>query len=536
MTGGAPEAEIARVEIAAPPDGRAPRESGGAFRLLRTTVSGLLLPTAIGLAYALAVLFREQIKVGGGLGWDGILYGKWARDFPAVLRDGVDAYYAQRVLPSGVAYAGLRLLDLKATNPAIIKAFEIANVVLVSLSAWSYDVTARRLAISARSRWVGAIGLFGSFAILKFSVFDPVLTDVWAFAFGMFQLQFCLTGRPLCLALVTALGAFAWPTLLPVGCCLLFFPVFHPTPGSSAVTAQPPAPRAGLDAPISGRAPARLNEAVAWLLVAVWIWLCWPMARDGHSLGNSTGWIELNVVAVSVAVSAAYLFVGTRALLDDRRWFDLRWQLRAAWSPRAALAIVLFVGITLLRMRITSRASLYGLDSNIEMTVFSAIKEPAIFALAHVLYWGPLLVLMLLGWRRVVATIQRSGPGVTLVALMALLLSLNGESRKLGNFAPLFYVFALPLLDELRMSARKAWLLVLLSLSFSRVWITFDGKMKGDLAQFPGQMLYMVMGPWMNPSMYVLQGTLVLALLGGLWLLFFRVPRAPRALLRRVNR
>jgi hypothetical protein len=500
-------------------------------RALFRALAGLLLPATIALGYALAVVFQEKIKVGDGLGWDGVKYGQWVKLFPAVLRDGVDAYYVQRVLPSGVVYAGLRLLDVAAKNPAIIRGFEIANVVLVALSAWSYDVTARRLAISARSRWVGAIGLFASFGILKFSAFDPVLTDVWAFAFGMFQLQFCLTRRPLWLALVTAAGAFAWPTLLPVGCCLLFFPVSHPAQGGRAASAQAAARPAGLDVPIYERAPARLNEVIAWLLVAVWVWICWPFARDGHSLGNSTGVIETNVVAVSVALSAAYLFVGTRALLDDRRLFDLRGQLRAAWSPRAAFAVLLFVGVTLLRMKLTSAPSRYGLDSNIEMTVFSAIKEPAIFALAHVLYWGPLLLLMLLGWRRLVAAIQRSGSGVTVVALVALLLSLNGESRKLANFAPFFYVFALPLLDELRLSMQKAWLLAGVALLFSRVWITFDGKMKGDLSKDPGQALYMVMGPWMNPNMYLLQGALVLALLGGAWLLFFR-PRTRRALLR----
>jgi hypothetical protein len=510
------------VEIAVQAGARTSDASASTAPPLRTAFSGWLLPATIGIAYALAVVFQEKIKIRDGLGWDGVKYGKWAKDFPAVLSNGVNAYYSQRVLPSGVVYEGLRLLHVVATNPAIVKAYEIANFALISLSAWSYDITGRRLAISARSRWVGAIGLFGSFAILKFSAFDPVLTDVWAFAFGMFQLQFCLTRRPLCLALVTALGAFAWPTLLAVGCLLLFFPVSHPALGSPAESAAPPAHPATAQAPPVERAPADLSAGVAALLVVVWLWMCWPMARHGHTLGNSTGVIDLSVVATSVAVSASYLFVGARDLLDDRRWFDLRWLLRAACSGRAALSLLLFAGVTLLRMRLTSARSPYGMQENIEMTVFSAIKEPGIFFLAHVLYWGPLLALMLLGWRRVVAAIQRSGPGVTLVALAALLLSLNGESRKLSNFAPFFYMFTLPLLDELRLSARKVWLLGAAALFASRVWITFDGKMKGDLAQLPGQALYMVMGPWMNPRMYLLQGAIVLLWLGSSWLLFFR--------------
>jgi hypothetical protein len=505
-------------------DARTPSDNAGSARFSPAALRRMWLPLSIAVAYALAVLFEEKIRVGHGLGWDGEIYGLWAKDFPAAFRTGFDAYYIQRVLPSGVVYAGLRLLKIAPNDAAIIRGFELANIVLVALSAWSYDVTARRLTPSARSRWVGAVGLFGCFAIAKFSAFDPVLTDVWAFALGMFQLQFCLTGRRLWLVVVTVLGAFAWPTLLVTGCCLLFFPA--PPASVPGGTASPASAidlgQAGPEPLALGRAPAHLNDVIAALLVAGWVWLCWPMARDGHTLGNSTGVIQLNVVALSVAISAVYLFVSARALLDDRCLFDLRWQLRAAWSGRAALAILLFGGVTLLRMQLTNGPSEYGMASNIEMTVFSAIKEPGIFGLAHVLYWGPLLGVMLLGWRRIIAAIHRAGPAVTLVALAALLLSLNGESRKLANFAPFLYVFALPLLDELRLSARQAWLLSILALLFSRVWIPFDGNMKGDLAEFPGQMLFMVIGPWMNPRMYLLQGALVSVLIGGFWLWLFR--------------
>ncbi|HVZ31028.1 MAG TPA: hypothetical protein VG963_01295 [Polyangiaceae bacterium] len=463
--------------------------------LLRSSAARLSLPVTVALVFALAVVFQEKITVGHGLGWDGVRYAKWAKNFGPVLRKGVDAYYAQRLLPSAVAYGSLVLFGVKTKAPMIIRAFEIWSVVLVALSAWSYDVAARSLRVSTQTRWLGAIGLFGSFAILKFAAFDPVLTDVWGFAFGMFQLQFCLTRRHLPLALISVLGAFAWPTLLPVGACLLFFPA----------VAEPCEP-----APV--RMPWHVHDLLAAALVGVWIWLCWPMARDGHTLRNSTGDIDLRFVRLSVAVSAAYLFAGARELLADRRLLEPRMYLRAAWSLPGALAVATFVGAVALRSKVTSAAALYGLHETIEMTVFSAIKEPGIFALAHVLYWGPLVLLMFLGWRRVVGAIHRAGPGVTGVALVGLVLALNGESRKLVSFAPLFYVFLLPALDQLAISARQAWFLALASLLFSRVWITFDGNMVGDLQQMPAQMLYMVMGPWITPEMYLLQLLIVLVL------------------------
>jgi hypothetical protein len=96
--------------------------------------------------YAISVLISEKISIGGGFGFDGLLYGEWARTFPAPLLDGsMNQYYVQRIGPSALAHASLRLLRLDLTPENIIRAFEGLAIGLVCAAAWIWTALARRL-------------------------------------------------------------------------------------------------------------------------------------------------------------------------------------------------------------------------------------------------------------------------------------------------------------------------------------------------------------------------------------------------------
>lgn len=460
----------------------------------RAGLGRLVLPLLVTLAYTLCVVFMEKIKVGRGFGWDGAAYGKWVKDFASVLNDGVHSYYVQRLFPSSVIHVALRALEVPRKNPQIIHAFEVANVLLVALSAFSYDAVARRLRVSDNTRWLGAIGLFINFSLLKYSAFYPVLTDVWAFALGALQLQLYLSRRVYWLAAVTAVGGFTWPTLLPVGACLLLFSA------APQHREQAPAP-----------APAHLNDVAAGLVTAALWWACYSQMRPGYTLENSTGVVDERLVLLSALVAGAYIFWSVRQLLNDRQLYQPRAYLQALSLRSVLLTAAVYAGVLLLRARLTRSDSLLGLSSTLNELVFSTLKEPGLFALAHVLVWGPLLLIVMLRWQQVVAAIHRAGIAATFVALCGVLLSLHSESRKLCNLAPFFYCLALPCLDRLAPSRKALLAFGAVSLAYSRVWVTFDGRMQRPLSSFPAQELFMVVGPWMTPRMYALQGAIVLA-------------------------
>jgi len=55
----------------------------------------------VGAAFLIAVsgfLSSDKIRVGGGFGWDGALYGSWAKDFNSlVLERKPDDYYVSKI-------------------------------------------------------------------------------------------------------------------------------------------------------------------------------------------------------------------------------------------------------------------------------------------------------------------------------------------------------------------------------------------------------------------------------------------------------
>jgi hypothetical protein len=470
--------------------------------------SSLALALAVAVGYALAVWLGEKILVNGGLGHDGRQYGRWAADFyGSVVKHGVSAYYIQRVLPSAVVHAGLRLVGAAPTTRNIIAGFEIANCVLVWLAAWSFSATVKQLGVSPVTRWLGALCLFGSFGILKWSAYYPVITDVWAMALGTFQLQCYLRRRPFALAAVTVLGAFAWPTLLLVGSCLLL---------CCGVER-----RAG---PPSEAVPAHLHDVGAALATLAWGFACWSMLDRHYDPHIGTGPIFLPVVRLSWLVSAAFLFWGLRTLLRDRRVFDVRLILRGLLTVPGALAVALFVGLTLLRPHLSSGAHGLSVADHVDVTAFTALKAPGIFLLAHVLFFGPIVLVVCLRWSDLVRVLHGAGLGPTLIALLAVLFALNSESRKLFNFAPMVLPFVAVLLDRLQPPRRELAVFAIVSLLSSKVWLTLDGRLRGPASDFPSQTLYLSVGPWMSLTMYALQ--LVVVAVVAVWIARW-LPRSP---------
>ena len=170
-------------------------------------------------------LFSEKIQVGGGLGWDGQIYGSWARDFHGqVVERGVIRYYLQRVLPPALVHYSLRLFAVPRTDANIIRAFGLLNVALLTLAAFVWCRLADRVVLSRRGKWLGGVGLFVNFAVLKWVSYYPVLTDACALTLGLLMLDCYIADRKWVLGILTALGAFTWPVLIYQGSLLLLFP------------------------------------------------------------------------------------------------------------------------------------------------------------------------------------------------------------------------------------------------------------------------------------------------------------------------
>jgi hypothetical protein len=230
--------------------------------------------------------------------------------------------------------------------------------------------------------------------------------------------------------------------------------------------------------------------------------------------------IDKSVIYLSVLGVIVYLFFGLRSVLSGGELYDLR-RLRAAVSwRRAGMAALALLAVRELRHVFWNGEVMpWGQPKwFVIYTFLSSLTEPLIFLVAHVIYYGPAILLLALFWRRFCDHLDEYGLGLRALVFVNLLLSVNPQSRYQINVVAIFVAVLVKLLDGtvLRRQRLVAWLLI--CLACSKVWYVmntapqvYDGTME-SLQRFPLQHYFMNSGPWMSHGMYYAQGGAVMLL------------------------
>lgn len=460
------------------------------------------------------ILWAERLTVNGGFGWDGLLYGAWAKNFyQSIFVTRVPAYYAQRILPSALVHYGLRLLHVPLTDQNIIQAFELYNLLLLLLSVYVWGLIADELQLHNQGKWLGFCFLFLSFAQLKQNFYSPVGTDTSAFALGLLMCYCFLKDRPLGLLAVIIAGGFTWPTVPYMAALLYVLPRPHP-PNQRPPTDALNVPTLG---PFNYATLAALGVAGFMLLA----YLALTLHHFAERL-QTFSWgvrVDTAVVYLSVLAIIGYLFFGLRRAAADARLFVPRAVWRAIRWQRVAVA---FVVLLLLRWCVHHLASGEQITWDSPKTfafytLMTALTEPFIFLVAHAVYYGPAILLLLFCWRPFCDSLSEFGLGLRALVILNVLLSINPQSRYQINVVGVFVMLLVRLLDRYGLSYRSLPFWALLCLGYSKVWYVFntapqiyDGTM-ASLLRFPLQHYFMNTGPWMSHEMYLVQGGVVLA-------------------------
>jgi hypothetical protein len=470
--------------------------------------SGLQFDYALVLAALLisltGFLFGERIQVGGGLGMDGQRYGAWARDFyTSVFVVGLDNLSIQRILPSAVIHYFFRLFSISPTDLNIIRAFGFLNVLMITLSAFIWCLIARELKISRRGMFLGFVGLFLNFAIMKWPSYYPVLTDIPAFFISILMLYFYLTNKRIGLLVLTGLGAFVWFSLVYQGLLLLIFP------RDKRIDKANPAPY-----------HLNLISAAVFTVIAL-LYMRWLVLNTKLTLPAAIEPIY-SLIHLSIAAAGLYLLFGLSRIWDCNGLFNIKLALRRIVTPAFALALLLFLGIKVLQARLSNTQSPLGIDHLFYEVTSSALAKPAVFYVAHVMFYGPILILVFFWWKPVSRLIHQYGIGLILCITMGLIMGLNSESRHIFNFFPLIIPFVVKVADARPLRLWHHALFALLSVLFSKVWLIIGGgPIYGDPNRFTDQLYYMNDGPYMSNDMYSIQGTAVI--IAGILLYVFYV-------------
>jgi hypothetical protein len=462
-------------------------------RLSVYLTSDYFLVLAALLISLIGLIFGEKIKYGGGFGMDGYFYGTWARDFfSSIFVGGVDLYYIQRILPSAVVHYSLRLLHLPLTNRNIITAFGILNVIAITCSAYVWCLIANKLAISRQGKLFGFMALFLNFALMKWPSYYPVLTDVLGFFIGLLMIYFYLLDKKIGLFILMGLGAFVWPMLIYQGALLLMFP------------------RDEVRDKTCTSAPYGLNiVAGAAVALGVLVYLAWLALHTDLTMTRIPPMTSL--VHLSIAISVLYLFFGFVVLLDCDKLFDFKHLFGYVKRWTFFAAIIFFFAIKWLQGSLANGPSLRSFSEELYLIASANLAKPAIFYVAHVMFFGPIIILALFFWKSASKIMHQHGLGLTLCLAFGLLLSLNSQSRQLISFFPLLVTFVVKGIDDISWRPYHLFLFASVSVVLSKVWLLISGApIDLDETKFSEQLFYMNVGPWMSDYMYSIQGTAVL--------------------------
>ncbi len=466
----------------------------------------LLIVAATALIAVVGYFCAEKIPIANGLGWDGQVYGELAKG--ALFQTDeipLDLYTIRRVLPSAIVYCGLKLCGLSMSDENVIHGFGLLNILCITSVGACWVRIATLMSIGSRGKWLGFCALILNFAVVKHTSYYPVLTDIPAFAIGCWMLYLYMLRRFWSLLVLTVIGAFVWPTMMFQGTLLLLFP------RESLSAEEPIRPTA------SQRHPFGWNFWVAGLSTYyVLLAIHWSV---GHANLPICGYIDpaKQLLPLSLVIVAVYIFFVLYRMIDVVRCAEsIRTLLTRDW-PRLIAVCLMIVAV---KFAYSYLAPLPGHNDGrlyLLRLFIKAVYKPGIFLVGHAVYFGPIVPLIVLLWTSVSREIQKAGVGISLAVTLALLLSLDGESRHLDHAFPLIVPFAIRVIERLNWDLRRTLSFVALSAFASKFWWTInqpDFETSLSLLEFPLQGYAMNYGVFMNTQTYLIQGLFALAITG----------------------
>ncbi|MFO1431417.1 MAG: hypothetical protein U1F76_14950 [Candidatus Competibacteraceae bacterium] len=476
----------------------------------------------------LNLFFGEKVPAGNGLGWDGVTYAYMVRHLDSIIPTGeLSPYYAHRILAPAIVHGMLKISGAAFTDFNIIRAFEIYNLILLIIATRIWKRIADVSSLSLTGRWLGFAGLFLSFMGSKLVFYYPVLTDVTALFLGLLSLQLYLEKRTIPLFFTSLVGAFAWPLVSICGAILLIF--MWSKPSTNVIVPQ------------SSR--FLINRPKFWrLLLFGWIVLLVLSISGFLILSSAESYFGVTKLAgINISIwkrgltglpSLTGVFIGLAILVGSALYFqsmiaDLRNTRLLSW----VLAILIFLIPSIIFYKIQSAYIPGGPISNPgnltlrgTLSLLLIAGQPGKFLLPFVslvVFWGPVVLLLLLTWKTFCCQARALGAGFVGVVALILPLGLATEPRFITFAWPFFVLGAALALESTEKTITFKYAFVVLVILYGQFWMKLNlAPWTGDdyelLLEYPKQIYFMHVGMRMNWWSYSLQ--FIAVILSALWL------------------
>lgn len=406
----------------------------------KTQRDTLVMPLLILVAGIVLSLFSERIFVGSGLGFDGCSYGAIITRYEDV-RSGAlpissDLYF--RIVPALGIRGVMQALSIPLTVPNVIIAFKALNVILLTIASWLWGRCADQAGLGRRGKWLGFIGIFCNYAVLKYNFYYPVLFDTASLACSLVLAWLYQAHRTRWLP-IAGLAAFFIAPNVGLEAFLLFL-----LPSPTTVETPPPL------AQPAAVAAAALAVAAAWSVLT--------LSSSPSSLAMALSLIAIGGGAYCLARAAGF----TRAALANPA-------VLARLGIVAGLVIVLTV-LPRLLPRLPSFEWFTLFFRYVQIVLLNSTQRPGEFVVAHTLYFGPIFLISICLFAPVCRAARRLGGGWLLVLAFGLIQGLNPLSRQMIGILPFLVLPTCLAIGDRALSRPFLWILAAASLAVSKVW------------------------------------------------------------------
>ncbi len=418
-------------------------------------------------------------KVNQGLGYDGVKYAGWAKDFHRmVFEQRLDFYFAHRILPSAIIHYGFRLLNIPLIDLNIGRAFALVNIFSLSLLGYLWGHLSRDLRFSPQQMWLGACMFFLNTPVLVWAPMIPVQHDILAYVIGTLLIYFHVSENPIGLCVTAIVSFFTWPTGIVLGAILFIFPRKMKD--------------ANRDRPL--KYPINIVLCAFAIVVVVAIFNKYRTI-DAFSLAldplKQWYWVSLGITVL-------YIYFAGAPLLAYDSLYDLR-----EWNKYGVFRRLLEVGASMTLITIVERTFLFPMVGEQKRfpifgmvlslpgkLVMTSVAQPGVFLVAHIVYFGPWVILAIVHWKSVCRQIHSLGVGITVCACFSLVFSIFSESRCWMNFVAFWIPAVVAATADGNRKAPSFWKFAFLSLAFINLIF-----LNPEYAPFHG--------PWMHSETYV---------------------------------
>jgi hypothetical protein len=339
---------------------------------------------------------------------------------------------------------------------------------------------------------IGASALFLNWIVAKQYLYFVVQTDTTAFALGVLAALCVVERRLYLMGLVALVASFVFKAIMPAALLLVLLPCAAPAT-TTTITTKWHAWLAGTVALVAGAAAIYATVISGFALIA------------GADL------VDVRTLPLSIVLLVSYVSWITYHAPLERLLLSIKLVRVASLGPLAW-----FIALWIMRtLGLAALFHLFGTDQSVlEFRTFllgtfaTSVAKPGVFVLAHVVSFGPALLLLVAYFRHVMKAAADHSTGAALFLIFMLALMVNSESRFAAFGYPLMIVFFCQALSERGLdNPRFAVAFVISSLLISRLYLPLNAMgMKdigpdisdiGVLLKFPWQVFLMTIGPYM---------------------------------------